>query len=162
MKIGVKVGPIYLGGESVQVSTSGTSSGTGISSPNRIKYSVLGTGTIMGLGPCIGINLGRLSIWGSLFPVEELKTNPNYFGVSYSNSYTGTGYTLEANVRVWDRVIVGTYLNRHEFNKYSSDLYGSVVNSAELNPSLSTSTYGVNISYMLPFSDLKSVINLKK
>ena len=133
------------------------SSSSNLSATDQVKYSMKNAQSGGSLGFDLGFYTDRVVIWGTYYPVNGLETE-GYEGITkYKNTYRGEAYSAEINFRVWNRLYFGIFGLQQEFDNYSSTNTTSPAESQKLDPKVSAVTYGLNISYLLPFSELEKI-----
>lgn len=150
-RAGFKLGPVLLGGEFGAVYSVRDSKGE-ISDANSEKYAS-DKGTTLTMA---GVNLGwasdRWVLWATYYPVSSLESTVNLSGGGTSkNTYTGYGVSSELTFRVWNRLYLGAMVMQHEFSKYKMEKTNPV--DSDLSPTLKVLSYGLSISYIIPFSE---------
>lgn len=158
-RLGFKVGPILLGGEFNMINmTRSSDKKNSATTANLIKYSMdNSSGTIRSVGINLGFYTDRIVVWANYYPSTTLETTYTTIKKDSDNSYNGTAYSVELNVRVWDRIYVGAFGSQTSFSTYSTNHSSGKVTDASLDPGLKYTYYGLTVSYLLPFSELKNI-----
>ena len=157
LRLGFKMGSILLGGGFTMMAPLVSSKGDNLSSADQIKYAMKNSKSGGSLGFDLGYYTDRVVIWGTYYPLHGLD-GEGYEGITkYENKYRGTAFSAEINLRVWKRFYVGVSGLQQEFDEYSTTNTTAPAENEKLNPKISAVTYGVTISYLLPFSELEKV-----
>ncbi len=156
-KMGVKVGPFLLGAEYLEGNTSAQSSKTTVTDTDRYIAQMPDHEKLTSYGVVAGFTVNRVTVWLSHNPYVGMEKNAIVGGTAFKHSYFGTGSGVEINVRVWNLVNVGAYYQANSFSKYSSDRVGGLVDKGSLSSNLETSSYGLTLSYLIPYTAIKKL-----
>lgn len=156
-RLGVKLGTFLLGGEIGSIENIRSSKSSNMKAADEIKYARNKSGPIANLGINLGLDLDRVALWANYYPVSSFNAQYDNAGTKYDNSYSGSAYSAEINFRVWDRLYLGLAAYQFEYSQYTSKSSASSVVDADLDPKLKTTAYGLTISYLFPFSELKKL-----
>lgn len=152
-RLGLKIGPAYIGFEYHESSTPGGSSDMQVSSSNRERYPLPHNARVVSLGPSIGFQFQRAFLWAALTTesMEQDLTTPE----NYEHEYKGTGYLVSFDFDVFKNIHAGIFYHSREFDKYTSTLSSDNVNSAKLDNVFKSETFGIKLSYFFSVSQLK-------
>ncbi len=159
-KAGLKLGPILVGGEYLEGDYSAETSNPSGEGIDRFKYAVPNHEKVRTYGLVAGLSLGRLAIWFSSYPYVEMKRSTQVGDEKFNHTYTGSGSSVELNFRVWNLLYIGGYYQGHKLNEYTSDYVAAPIKDLPLDPNLKTSSWGISLGYLLPFSKIKEMKDL--
>ncbi|MBX2993683.1 MAG: hypothetical protein KF681_02645 [Bdellovibrionaceae bacterium] len=153
-RVGVKLGPVLLGGE-FNTTKMLRSAGTQASAQaDQIKYTRSEDMTITMAGLNLGLMTDRVVLWGNYYPASGIDIEFTEAGTKYKNEYKGPSSSVDLNFRIWNQLYFGLFASQSEMKKYSTNHSSGQVKDADLDPSFTVKSYGITISYLIPFSEL--------
>lgn len=155
-RLGLKLGPVLLGGEFGGAHLLTSSSQANVSTADQQKYTAGGSGSSLHIGINGGLLTDRWAFIATYFPIMTYDASSIVSSTSVSSKYSGSSYGAEINYRIHNRFYAGLYASTREFKTYTS----GALTDAPLDPKWESLTYGLTLTYLVGLSDFAKLPDL--
>ncbi|HMN67866.1 MAG TPA: hypothetical protein PKC28_04940 [Bdellovibrionales bacterium] len=154
LRLGVKLGPLIVGGEYMEGGMTATSKKEGgVASADRQTHPLFDDAKNQNISWNFGLMKGRLLALYSFSGGNKIRLQPSLGMSHYNFDYQGSSSMVELNIRLVDELYLGAYWRMQKFDKYSSTRVTPAMSDEPLNPATTTDEYGLTLSVWLPFSN---------